>query len=275
MQRKALGRGLEVLIPKKPTDKKTGEFAYMEVDKIKVGKYQPRSEINPKELNELKDSIKEKGFVQPIVVRKINGGMYETVAGARRLEAAKLLGLNEIPTLIKDLNDEDTCVLSIVENLQRKNLNPIDESVAIKRLMEEFDFTQEEVGKFLGKEKSSVANMLRLLKLPADIQLALKKGIITKSQARTILALERESQQRALFNEILKKGMSVREIERRVRRSVKKVKAQDPFVNDLEDKLQRQLGTKVKIFHKRSNKGKVVIEYYSLEDLDKITKRVL
>ncbi len=275
MQRKALGRGLEVLIPKKAIDKKTGEFAYMEISKIQVGKYQPRSEINPKELNELKNSIKEKGFVQPIVVRKIEGGMYETVAGARRLEAAKLLGLNEIPTLIKELNDEDTCVLSIVENLQRKNLNAIDEALAIKRLMGEFDFTQEEVGKFLGKEKSSVANTLRLLKLPKDIQEAVKKGVVTKSQARTILALEKESQQRALFNEILKRGMSVREIEMRVRKSVKKVQAQDPFVSDLEDKLQRYFGTKVKINHKRNNKGKVVIEYYSLEDLDKITKRVL
>ena len=112
--------------------------------------------------------------------------------------------------------------------------------------MKEFDFTQEEVGKFLGKEKSSVANTLRLLKLPSDIQKALKKGIITKTQARTILALEKESQQRALFNEILKRGMSVREIERRVRKSIKKVKKQDPFVSDVEDKLQRHFGTKVK-----------------------------
>lgn len=276
MERKVLGKGLEALIPKRPQEEFRREFTYLPLARIRLGKYQPRQEVDDKELKELSESIKEKGFIQPIVVRRIEEDKFEVVAGARRLQAAKLLGINKIPTLVKELDDKDTFMLAIVENLQRKDLNPLEEALAFKRLMEEFGLTQEEVGRFLNKDKSSIANTLRLLKLPPDIQAALRKGILTRTQARTILSLEKEQEQRKLFHQILQEGLSVRELERRVRKaSAKRRKQQDPFVLDMEERLQRLLGTKVKVINKKNNRGKIIIEYFNLEDLERIAKKLL
>ena len=276
MERKVLGKGLEALIPKRPQEQAGREFTYLPLTRIRFGKYQPRQQIDKKALQELSQSIKDKGFIQPIVVRKIREGEFEVVAGARRLQAAKSLGIKEIPTLIKQLDDQESFMLAIAENLQRKDLNPLEEAVAFKRLMGEFGLSLEQIGQFLAKDKSSIANTLRLLKLPADIQDALKKGIISRTQARTILSLEKETEQRQLFHQMLQEGLSVRELERRVKRtSSKRKRASDPFVSDMEERLQKFLGTKVKIFNKRKNKGKIVIEYFSLEDLERITKKIL
>jgi len=275
MNRTVLGKGLEALIPKKPLQQEKHEFAYLPVVNIKLGNYQPRQEIDALSLRDLSRSIKEKGFIQPIVVRKTKTGEFEIVAGYRRFAVAKSLGIKEIPALVKDLNDKETFMLAIVENLQRTDLNPVEEAQAFKRLSEEFGLTQEEIGKFLGKDKSSIANILRLLKLPSDIQQALSKGLITRTQARTILSLNKEQEQRELFHRILKDGLSVRELERRVKkRSRSKVKPRDVFIQDMEERLQRTLGTKVRILNTRNNRGKIIIEYYKEEDLERIIRKL-
>jgi len=274
MEKKVLGKGLDALIPKKiPQGVSAKEFTYLSLSKIKPGKYQPRLEINQIELDELSRSIKEKGVIQPIIVRKIAEDNYEIVAGGRRFQAAKSLGLKELPTIIRELDDKDTFIFAITENLQRKDLNPIEEAEAFKRLIEEFEFTYDDIARFVAKDKTTIVNSLRLFKLPKEIQEAVKKGIISRSQARTIIALENEEEQRKIFNDILREGLPVREIEKRVQRASKKKKPTDPFVMEVEDRLQKSLGTKVRVFNKRNNRGKIIIEYYSLEDLERILKR--
>jgi len=274
MDRKVLGRGLDALIPKKTAAMLPREFIRLSLDKVKPAKCQPRQEISEKELGELTRSIKEKGFIQPIVAREISGGSYEIVAGERRYEAAKSLGLKEIPTIIKELDDKEAFVLAIVENLQRQDLNPIEEAEAFKRLIEDFDFSLEDVAKFVGKDKTTVVNVLRLLKLPEKIKEAVRKRMITRTQARTILGTDELQTQEKIFYQILKEGMSVREIENKVRMVSKKKKKSDPFIVELEERLQKLLGTKVKVFNKKKNRGRIVVEYYSLEDLERIIKKL-
>jgi ParB family chromosome partitioning protein len=274
MERRVLGKGLDALIPKKTAAMLPKEFIYLSLDEIRPAKNQPRQEIDPKELESLARSIKQKGFIQPIVVRKSDGGGYEVVAGERRYQAAKSLGLKELPTIVKDVNEKDAFILAIVENLQRQDLNPIDEAQALKRLIEEFGFSLEDVAQFVGKDKTTVVNTLRLLKLPENIQQALKDGIITRTQARTILTAEKVSDQENLFHQILKEGLSVRDIEKRARLSSSKKKKIDPFILEVEENLQKKLGTKVKIYNKRNNRGRIVVEYYTLKDLERIIGRV-
>jgi ParB family chromosome partitioning protein len=277
MERRVLGKGLDALIPKKSAatiDVPSREFVYMPIAKVHPGKYQPRKEMEPKELAELSQSIKEKGFIQPIVVRKIDGDRFEIVAGGRRYQAAKSLGLNEIPTIIKDLDDKDTFLLAIVENLQRKDLNPMEEAEAFARLTDEFEFTQDDIAKFVGKDKTTIANIFRLFKLPEDIKEALRSGLLSRSQARTLLAVDTKEAQMHLFRQILNEGLSVREIETRAKATAKKKRPQDPFVTEVEEKLQKLLGTKVRVSNKRNNRGRIVIEYYSLDDLERIVRRL-
>ncbi|MDP2923264.1 MAG: ParB/RepB/Spo0J family partition protein [Candidatus Omnitrophota bacterium] len=274
MERKVLGKGLDALIPKKPITILPKEFTYLPLHKIRPGRYQPRQEIEAGELEELTQSIKEKGLIQPIVVRKAGEDNYEIIVGGRRFQAAKSLGLNEIPTIIKDLDDKDTLVFAIIENLQRKDLNPMEEAEAFRRLIDEFEFTQDDIARFVSKDKTTVVNTLRLLKLPQKIKEALGKGLITRSQARTILGAESEEDQERLFREILKGGLSVRDIEKKVRGVSKRKRNSDPFVLEVEDKLQKALGTKVRIFNRRNNRGRIVIEYYTLEDLERVIKRL-
>ncbi|UCC95047.1 MAG: ParB/RepB/Spo0J family partition protein [Candidatus Omnitrophota bacterium] len=273
MEKRVLGKGLDILIPKKPASLYPKEFTYLPLAKIKPGSYQPRQDIDPKELEELSRSIKEKGFIQPIVVRRV-GDDYEIVAGGRRYQSAKLLGLKEIPTIIKELDDKDALIYAIIENLQRKDLNPVEEAEALKRLMDEFAFNLEDVARFVGKDKSTIANALRLLKLPAQIKQALRKGVITRTQARTILGVEKREDQENLFRTIIKESLSVREIEKRARKLAKKKRNLDPFVVEAEEQMQKILGTKVRIFNKRNNRGRIVIEYYNLDDLERIAERL-
>jgi ParB family chromosome partitioning protein len=274
MEKKVLGKGLDALIPKKIPAASVKEFSYLPMHKIRPGKYQPRHEIAEQELEELSRSIKEKGVIQPIIVRKTAEDNYEIVAGQRRFYAAKSLGLNEIPTIIRELDDKDTFIFAITENLQRKDLNPMEEAEAFSRLIDEFEFTQDDIAKFVGKDKTTIVNSLRLFKLPKEIQQALKEDIISRSQTRTILGLDNEDAQQKLFHEILKDGLSVREIEKRVQSASKRKKTIDPFVLEVEDRLQKSLGTKVKVFNKRNNRGKIVVEYFTLEDLERIIKRI-
>lgn len=274
MERRVLGKGLDALIPKKTMITLPKEFIYLPLEKIKPAKSQPRQEMGAEELKELTQSIKQKGFIQPIVARKINDGNYEVVAGERRFLAAKSLGLKEIPTIVKDVNDKDAFVLALIENLQRKELNPLEEAGAFKRLVNEFGVSLEEVAQLVGKDKTTIVNTLRLLKLPDKIQEALKRGLITRTQARTILGVEEPKAQERLFKQILKEKLSVREIEKKARLASGKKKTIDPFILEVEEKLQKSLGTKVKIFNKRNNQGRIVIEYYTLKDLERIIRRV-
>ncbi|MCM8831289.1 MAG: ParB/RepB/Spo0J family partition protein [Candidatus Omnitrophica bacterium] len=273
MERKVLGKGLDALIPKNLQLTQAKEFTYLKISQLKEGKFQPRKEINQKEIEELASSIKEKGFIQPIVVRKIDQD-YEIVAGGRRYLAAKLLGLKEVPVIIKDLDDKDALVFAIVENLQRKDLNPLEEAQAFKRLIDEFKFTLDDLSKFISKDKTTISNTLRLLQLPQEIKDALKNGIISRSHARTLLAVEDPSTQYQLFYQILNSGLSVREIEKRVKIVSKKKKQFNPFVQEIEEKLQKIFGTKVRIFNKKNNKGRIIIEYYNLNDLERIVRRL-
>lgn len=274
MERKALGRGLDALIPKKTAAMLPREFIHLSLDRVRPAKNQPRQKVEEKELAELARSIKEKGVIQPIVVREVAGGIYEVVAGERRYQAAKSLGFKEIPTIIKELDDKDAFILAIVENLQRQNLNPIEEAQAFKRLTDEFGFSLDDIGQFVGKDKTTVVNSLRLLRLPDVIKDALQKGMLTRTQARTILSVDTVGAQEKLFHQILKEGLSVREIESKARLVSKKKKKIDPFIAEVEESLQKLLGTKVKVFNKRNNRGRIVVEYYALEDLERIIKRL-
>lgn len=274
MERKVLGKGLDALIPKKANYILSKEFSYLPLSKIKPALFQPRKLVDPEELKELADSIKAKGFIQPIVVREKGAGSYEIVVGERRYQAANLLGLNEIPTIVRNVDDKEAFILAIVENLQRQNLNPIEEANAFRRLMDDYGFSLEDVAKFVSKDKSTIANALRLLKLPLNIKRALEKGKISRSQARTILGVEGLIKQEKLFQQILNEGLSVREIEKKVRVTSRRKHSQDPFSVEVEERLQKALGTKVKIFNRRNNRGRIVIEYYNLKDLERIIKKI-
>jgi ParB family chromosome partitioning protein len=280
MEHRVLGKGLEALIPKKAVSQTqgtpSGEFSYLPLTSLVPGKYQPRQELAGQELEELCNSIRQEGIIQPIIVRRLSETTYEIVAGGRRFEAARSLGLTQIPAIIKTLDDKNALVFAIVENLQRKDLNPIEEALAFSRLMDEFEFKLDDVSKFIGKDKTTVSNTLRLLRLPLKIQDALKQGLLSRSQARTILAAP-ESEQEKLFYRILEGGLTVRAIEEDVKRiSPRKPKkaSSDPFAKEVEDELQKLLGTKVAIQNNRKNRGKIVIEYYSLNDLERILDRL-
>ena len=274
--KRALGKGLDALIPKKseliPIANADNEIA---IEQILPNRYQPRQDMDSQELRELADSLKENGFIQPLLVRKA-GENYELVAGGRRFEAAKLAGFTRVPVVVRDLSDKDSLVLAIVENLQRKDLNAIEEAQAFKRLMDDFLFSLDDLARFVSKDKTTVANTLRLLKLPLEVRRGLQKGLISRSQARTILGLPTDIEQIKLFHELLNGPVTVREIEARTKAAKVAAgrKKADPFAEELEQKLQNKFGTKVRVFNKKNNHGKIVIEYYSLDDMERIVRRL-
>ena len=250
---------------------------------IKDNRFQPRQTYDIVKIDELAASIKEQGLLQPLVVRSVNNG-YEVVAGERRLKAARKIGLLRVPVIIRDVSDQQALVLALVENLQREELNPIEEAESFRRLIDEFKQTQEEVARLVSKDRATVANLIRLLKLPKDIQQAVADGRISAGHARAILSIETTEKQIAVFMEIVQKGLSVREAEALAKVNAdqkteqdgqKKVSAfKDPEVASLEEELRRIFGTKVQIFNTRGNKGKLVVEYYSLDDFDRILEVV-
>ncbi len=278
----ALGRGLSALIvdQKDPSREQDG-ILQVETALIKDNRLQPRQTYDVVKIEELAASIKEKGLLQPVVVRKSGQG-YEVVAGERRLKAARKLGLAKIPVIVKDVDDKEALVLALIENIQREELNPIEEAESFRRLVEEFKHTQEDVARMVSKDRATVANLIRLLKLPKEMQQAIIDGKITAGHARTLLAVENAAAQLLLFTEVVHKGLSVRETEERVKASVagRKVEKQvkgslkDPEIATLEEELRRIFGTKVQIINKRGNKGKLVVEYYSLNDFDRILEVV-
>ncbi len=278
MSKRVLGKGLSALIPEKENSSvDENVVAYVDTALIRDNSLQPRSDYDDAKLEELKVSIKEKGVLQPILVRKQGDG-YEVIAGERRLRAARAINLVKVPVIIKEVSDNESLILALVENIQREDLNPIEEAEAYKRLMEEFNFTYNEIARSVGKGTTTIINMLRLLKLPSRIREALVKGQITTGHARALLGSDDTEEQMNLFEMVTKKKLSVREIERMVklaRQTNKKGQRgpkQDAIAHELialEEKLQKLLGTKVRLSFRKS-RGKLVVEYYSMDELDRI-----
>ena len=275
MQKKVLGRGLSALMPERSIEPKI-RVVSVKVAEIKLSRLQPRRETSPQKLEELVASIKEKGVIQPILVRP-KGGAYELIAGERRLRAAKKLGFTELPAIIKDVEDAEALQLALIENIQREELNPLEEAQAFQQLITEFGFTQEKIARVLGKDASSISNTLRLLKLPQQVQIALRKGLISMGHARTLLAIKSLDEQGRIFKRTIAQQLSVRELEHITTRRLdakakrKSIGARDPHLVDLEEQIQRILGTKVKIVAGRK-RGRIILEYYSLSDLERLTK---
>lgn len=276
MQRKTLGRGLSALIPQVEQDK-AERVVNLKITQIRPNRYQPRADFNEEGLRELANSIRTKGIVQPIIVRPLEQDSYELVAGERRLRAIKSLGYSEIPAIVRRLEKEDLLEFSLIENLQRQDLNPIEEAKAFLKLIDEFGFTHERVAQVVTKDRATISNTLRLLNLPIRIQEAVSSGRLSMGHARALLSVEDETKRLNLFNRTIKKGLSVRELENLIskRTSKKRIRAysKDPEITALEEELQRALGTKVRIFHK-VKRGHIQIEYYSLDDLEKLVSKL-
>jgi ParB family chromosome partitioning protein len=279
MEKRALGRGLEALLTPTAVESAISSGAnsgeqvlQIPTSQIKTNKYQPRIDFNQEKLNELMSSIQEKGVVQPVLVRKIDQG-YELIAGERRFRAVKALNIDKIPAIVKNVADIDMLEISLIENIQREGLNPIEEACSFQKFITDFSFTQEKIAKVLGKDRSTIANTIRLLGLPKKIQDYISKNTITAGHAKAILALPAEMDQLRVCNLVVKKSLSVRETESLVsRRSLGERKIEikkDQNIADLENQLQQLFGTRVKIAHGRK-RGKIQIEYYSTEDLNRI-----
>lgn len=280
-KRSSLGKGLGALIPPKEVAladapgavPMSGEHVIdLQVSSIRANKYQPRSAFKEEKLRELADSIKENGVVQPVLVRKAGDG-YELVAGERRLRAVSMLGKETIPAIVRDVSDLDMLEIALIENIQREELGALEEAHAFQRFITDFGFTQDRIAQVIGKDRSTVANTLRLLALPKEIQQFLASESITAGHARAILGLPTEKAQLRLANLIVKKGMSVREAENAVTKRRLALKGAEPqrdhTVTDIEENLQRILGTRVRILHGKK-RGRIQIEYYSNEDLNRI-----
>ena len=284
-KRGGLGKGLDSLIKENKTAKHTAPVKkevvnagpiMMKINDVEPNRDQPRKHFEEDALLELADSIKQFGILQPLIVQKRND-YYEIIAGERRWRAAKQAGIKEIPVIIKEYTDQEIVEISLIENIQRENLNPIEEAMAYKRLLEEFDLKQDEVAERVSKSRTAVTNSMRLLKLSERVQQMIVDDMISTGHARALLALDDEEQQYILANKIFDEKLSVRETEKLVKalknpkKEVKVQKREHMFVyNNLEEHLKNIIGTKVSVNPKANGKGKIEIEYYSEEELERI-----
>jgi ParB family chromosome partitioning protein len=276
----ALGKGLGALIPGIDSDEKESEKQILcDIGLIKPNRYQPRLRFSDDQLEDLARSIREKGVIQPLLVKK-NAADFELIAGERRLRAARMVGLTEVPVIIKDILDSEMLEVSIIENIQRENLNPIEEAEAYHRLMTEFNLTQDEASKRVGKSRPAVANLLRLRQLPDQIKESILNGELSMGHARALLGAETSAQQKTAWMLIMSKGLSVRETENLVKRlksgkapKEKQASSDDIYFSSLEEELSRHFGTKIEI-KRHGKKGKIEIEFYSNEDLDHLISRL-
>lgn len=295
-----LGGGLQSLIPSKPAknqgylggpatippkadlggNHEAGSVLHIEIAKIKPNPHQPRKNFDKEKIQELADSIKEHGILQPLVVTKDKENTYQLIAGERRLNAAKLIGLTRVPVIIRDSSEQEKLELALVENIQRDGLNPIERAYAFKKLINEFNFIQADVAKRVGKSRETVANTIRLLDLPAEIQRAILEDKISEGHGRVILSLPGIEKQILLFKSIVKNKLSVREAEALVKniastlpKKNKPKTRKEPYLLELEEKLSNALGTRVKLTRK-GKKGKIVIEFFSPDELNGIIKRI-
>lgn len=285
VKRTGLGKGLDSMIPPKATSKtakekvsnvsKTGE-TILKINEVEPNKKQPRKYFNEEALKELSDSIKQHGIVQPLVVAK-QKDYYEIIAGERRWRAAKMAGLKEVPVVIKDYSPQEIMEVALIENIQREDLNPVEEAKAYQNLIKEYNLKQEEVAERVSKSRSAITNSLRLLKLNDQVLDYLIQETISSGHARALLALEDPEKQVSVAEKIAKEHLSVRDTEKLVKninqpvkKAPKKELKNDFVYKDMEEQLKQKIGTKVKINRKSENKGKIEIEYYSQDDLEKI-----
>lgn len=286
---RGLGRGLDILLS--TIQKETAVTAEdslstqainirkMPVESLQRGKYQPRRDIQPDALQELANSIKSQGILQPLVVRSIGANKYEIIAGERRWRAAQLIGLAEVPAIIRDVPDEAAMAMSLIENIQRENLNPLEEAIALQRLLEEFQLTHQQISEAVGKSRTTITNTLRLTHLEPQVQLMLQAEELEVGHAKVILALHGAEQLKAAHI-IASKKLSVRETERLVKQlqhptsPKNERKTPNPNIKHLEQKLCEQLGAMVEIKHTHTGKGKLIIQYTNLEQLDGILQHI-
>lgn len=293
---RGLGKGLdalfgdaEVTIEKKPAKVETttkaapekdkqepaeGGIAYIDINDIKPNSNQPRKTFDEEKLDELAASISEHGLIQPVVLRKAGKG-YEIVAGERRWRAARKAGIKELPCIVKELTDEENMLLAIIENMQREDLNPIEEAEGLRQMIDTYGLTQEQVSKSVGKSRPYIANCLRLLKLPKDVIDYVSAGELSAGHAKAIAGVDDEEKQVKLAKDVVKQGLSVRQLEKLIKeekpaaRPAKKSKAKNANVKRVEDDLKEALGTKVTL-NQKGNKGKIEIEFYSKEELERL-----
>lgn len=290
MKKPGLGKGLDILLSSAketrtndqvdslPTDDGSS-LKILPVDKIQKGKYQPRLTVDPEALQELADSIKAQGLVQPVVVRPIGQGLYELIAGERRWRATQIAGLHDIPAVIKDIPDQAAAAMSLIENIQREDLNPLEEANALDRLIREFGLTHQQTAEAVGRSRSAVSNLLRLLELNAEVKVLLDQRELEMGHARALLALPAGLQTMAAAK-VVSKGMSVRDTEKLVKNLLEpkdnsvKPRAVSPEVQKLEQSLGEKLGASVQIQYNNKGKGKLMIEYNSLDELDGILAHI-
>jgi len=277
VRRRGLGRGLGALIPgagaaaaAKPPAEVEG---WAQVAAISPNPYQPRVAFDEEALEELTASIRERGLLQPVVVRRIGDNRYQLIAGERRFRAAQRAGLERIPVVVRDADDTESLELALIENLQRENLNPVEEARAYQRLSEEFALGQEDIARGVGKSRSAVTNSLRLLQLPPEVLSQLESGALTAGHARSLLALTSTQAQTTLAREVVDQRLSVRDTEQRVRERAQPPRA-DVEQRAVEADLTHALGTRVHLRHNKDGSGRIVIEYYSLDELDGLLVRL-
>ncbi|MDG1206563.1 MAG: ParB/RepB/Spo0J family partition protein [Pseudomonadales bacterium] len=281
-KKRGLGRGLDALLggdsSKKAVDPVSTGLAEIPVEWIQPGKYQPRRIIDDEALQELASSIRAQGVMQPIVLRSIGENRYEIIAGERRWRATQLAGLDKIPCVIKEVNDEAAVAMSLIENIQREDLNPMEEALALQRLIEEFDLTHQQVAEAVGKSRAAVSNFLRLINLAPEVTQMLVHGDIEMGHARALLSLT-DDQQGKIAREIASSGLNVRQAEALVRKltssdgKAPQAKKVDSDTKQLENRLSANLGQPVEIKHTAKGKGKLVIKYSSLDELDGVLSR--
>lgn len=270
-QRKVLGRGIGALLP--VAEEEERRLITCGIEEIVPNRHQPRKVFDPEKLRELVASVKEKGVIQPLLARRIDSG-YELIAGERRWRAAQMAGLRDVPVILREVRDTEMLELALIENIQRAELNPIEEAEGYQKLISEFDYTQEELSIRVGKERSTITNFLRLLRLPDPVKEDVSKGVVTTGHAKAILGLDSPEKQLEAHAIIINKGLSVRETESLVKRlargkPLKRVQKTNADIEMLQDGLMRSLGTKVRIAGS-GRKGRIVIEYYSSDELDRL-----
>ena len=289
----ALGKGIRSLLQNIDADlKSTAGSLRSEVieqstsssriglDLIEVNPKQPRRDFDQAALQELAASIKLHDIIQPLTVSRLANGRYRLIAGERRFRAAKMAGIKDVPVYVRQANDVQLLELSLLENLQRENLNAIEISLSYKRLMDELNYTQDQVAERMGKERSTVANYIRLLKLPPDIQVAVRNGMLSMGHARALINVDEVDKQLYIFNEIKNKGLSVRQTEELVRKQytgavkVAVKTSLPPAIKKIEDNLASEYNTRVKISHSKKGKGSILFEYYSLEELNALLEKL-
>ncbi len=287
-RKKGLGKGLDSLIPESSKANVTQAAAaaddnvqMIKLSLIEPNRDQPRQKFDEDGLQELADSIKQHGVLEPLMVRK-NKDYYEIIAGERRWRAAKMAGVKEVPAVVKDYSDQEIVEISLIENIQRENLNPIEEAIAYKRLLEEFNLKQDEVAERVSKSRTAVTNSMRLLKLDERVQQMIVDEMITTGHARALLAISNKDKQYELATRVFDEKLSVRETEKLVKNLVnpkktkkKKADAKDIIYQDMEEQMQEAMGTKVRVAPKGSGKGKIEIEYYSEDELEHMFEMIM